>query len=470
MKQNKSCFLRIVSALLLALLLVSCKTTGNLEQTEQKQEDIQFFTLDNGIPVFYLENVYNKIDAVSISLKGGVYNLTEEESGLEYMTFNMMTAGSEKYSYDDLLSYSYYTNSSLGYSCDTMGSMLYIQTISDYLDDSLDILIDAYLHPVFAETEYDKIMTNVYNGLEQQANDPNSLAGNNMQKAVTKGHPYAVSASPTEDSVENLTLDAIKAYYPNVLDSRRLAVFAVTRKDAAELVAKLNETVGTIPTGTGTIVTDYSVPEYTIGGEPIVETRPASAGTAFMYRAYSLPPYGAPDFFDCAVANSLYSTTMFNILRNKYGACYTPQAAMSGNLVSFGFEMIYRCSDFENILVYLDECRELMAAGQYISSTNEDGSYVLVPFDDVLEGTKNALINSTYSSQMTTVGLLSRMISGYTMFNDVCALEDQADAIRAVTADGVIAAFNKYYLTDRDQWSVVCGEDVKAAVLTGLSR
>ncbi len=470
MKQNKYSVLRIASVFLLALLLFSCKTTGKLEQPVQKKEDIQFFTLDNGIPVFYLENVYNKIDAVSISLKGGVYNLTEEQSGLEYLTFNMMTAGSEKYSYDDLLSYSYYTGSSLACSCDLMESMLYVQTISDYLDDSLDILTDAYLHPVFSETEYDKMMTNVYNGLEQQANDPNSLAGNNMQKAVTAGHPYAVSASPTEDSVENLTLDAIKAYYPNVLDSRRIAVFAVTRKDAAELVAKLNESIGKIPAGTNEIVTDYSVPEYTIGGEPIVETRPAAAGTSFMYRAVNFPPYGAPDFFDCVVANSLYSTTMFNILRNKYGACYTPQAAMSGNLVSFGFEMIYRCSAFENILTYLDECRELMAAGQYISSTNEDGSYVLVPFEDVLEGTKNAIINSTYSSQKTTVGLLSRMISGYTMFNDVYALENQADAIREVTADGVVAAFRKYYLSDKEQWSVVCGEDVKDAVMTGLSK
>lgn len=461
---DKSKFV-LIAVVLVSALFFSCKST----EVVQNSSNVQEYRLSNGIPVYYMENTNNKIDVLGISVGGGVLYLNPEQSGLESVMFNLMTTGSAKYTYNDILSYSYYTGTSLAYSSDKVQSSLYTVSICDYFDDSLDMLLDAFVASSFAESEYDKIMTNARNSIEQELNDPDSYSSYLLWKTVTEGHPYATSVSPTENSIDNLTLENVKMHYQDIMDSRRIAVFAVTRKDAAELVQVLENALGKIPAGTGKLISSNKVPDYKIGGEPVIETRPAAEGTAFIYRAYKYPAVTDKDYMACMVANDMYSTTLFNIIRNQYGACYTPYASASSNLASYGVEGIYRCSDVENIRTYLEEARQMMLEGKFIASTNEDGSYVLVSIDDVIEGSKNALINSTYSSQQTSSGLLSRMMSSYYLYNDISALDYQADAIRKVTSKDVLRVFKKYVVTDDDQWVAVCGEDVKDKLEAGLA-
>ena len=77
----------------------------NKEEAADEEEDpgrnrqIESFTLSNGIPVYYIENNDNKVDVVSIVVKGGRGYLKPEQSGLEKTLFKMMSCDSSKYGF-----------------------------------------------------------------------------------------------------------------------------------------------------------------------------------------------------------------------------------------------------------------------------------------------------------------------------------------------------------------------------------
>lgn len=421
-----------------------------------KDMDVKVLKLSNGIPVYYIENTENQIDSVCISVEGSIRYFTPEQSGLEQVLFSMMTRGSKKYAYDDIQSYIYKTSSSFSSGSDENQSCVYMNCIDDYFDTSLDILIDGFMNPVFAESEYNKMMTEVRQNIQVQLNDPYSMGFYYGTRIIYKGTLLETSANVLDTSVENLSLDLIKKYYKSVIDSSRIKIFVVAKQPSNVVISKLNSSIGKIKP-LKTKRNKLALGPLTINNKPLVLTHPSAGGTGFIYRTYSAPSQNAKDYCAYTISSMIYSDLMHNVIRAKYGICYGAFDQCSGGLSNIGINVIYRCSDMTKIKEALEEVKSIMKEGKTIKSTNPDGTFVFIPISEIIESKKNQLINSMYSSQATTNGLLNRMLRSYYLYGNPTEINKNLEKIQAVTEQDIIDAFNKYNLSTNEFWFAVVG-------------
>lgn len=422
------------------------------------QESVEQFVLNNGIPVYVRQLPENRINAVCFVVKGGTAYLLPEQSGLESAVFSMMSMGSEKFSYADVRSLEFDVQSSLSSSTSRDGSVFCMTSIDTYFDRTFDCFADGFMHPKFAQKEYELLMTGLRQSVQSELNNPSSMLFYYSQKLIYDSHPYQTASSVTVDSIENITLSAICSLHSELLDSRRISVVACGNFNLDSLLEKLNETVGTVK-ARGSELKQPEVAPVVVSGENAVFVHQAAAGTGFIMRAFASPAVTEPDYPVARIAENIYSDILFNVVRENYGACYTPQSAVLSSAAPFGFEYLYRASNLTDFSSYVAEAREIMSSGKVISGRDKNGAYVFEPLSERLEGYINSYINKKYASQATTGGIAMRMCASLLQFGDVYS----ADALSRIAAqtmtEDILRVFKKYWIDGDSRWFAVVSPD-----------
>lgn len=448
-----------IFATCIAMLFTACVSTKNATGTEKSQVQIEQYTLDNGIPVFIEQNTANHVLTLNLTVEGGTTLLTPDQSGLENALFAMMTAGSEKYDYDTLTQLCYETQSGVSSSSGKMSSSVSLNCIDYYFDKMYPAFVDAFLHPSFAQREYETIMQGYEQSLQQSENDPSSILEEKVESVLCKDHPYQTSPNPTRESINNITIAAMKAQQLKILDSSRIFITAVGNYDSKKLVAKLNAAFGSIPAAK-TPYTPVSIPPLNIGGDPVILENEIVAGSGYMTCILPAPTCFSEDVFANDLAADIYSDILFNIVREKHGACYSVGCTESVSKASCNMLYAIKVSDLENICKWFNEAQDLLIADKLIDSKDpKTGEYIYSTIEERIEEYKNSYINSLFSVAETNQGIASMLIGNKVTYNQPGRYLTLVDQIRAVTADDVKRCIDKYWTSDTKQWFIITGHD-----------
>lgn len=427
----------------------------------ENAHDIETYTLKNGIPV-YVKNVKGaKMSSVYVSLLGGIEHLTQSESGLESALFSMMSSSSKKYSYAKRQTISFRTGSSVGYYANNGSSGLSVTSISSYFDEMLAILGDSFVNPAFEEKVYDNYMTSLRQGLQHDLNDPESLLWYTFEEEIYKNHPYSVSSSVKPETIDVITIENMKALYAKIIRPEDMFIVAGGNIDAKKLVASLNKTIGKIKTGLGSARNTKEIPRIKISGENVVLAHPMAQGTGFVARVFESPSFKDSDYIAAKIAGNIFSDTMFNVVREHYGDCYSPSSFVGSTEASYGVEYLFKLSDFDNFVQDMAEARSYMAQDKLIETANEVGEYEFTTVENRLDGYKNKFINASYASQATVGSMTSSIVNNIKNYNDPYYGEKRLEQIRAVTADEIKAAFQTYWVDGSARWFVIVGPEDK---------
>ena len=417
--------------------------------------------LKNGIPVYILKDSKSRISTVSIAVRGGIDRLSEQTSGLESALFNMMASSSKGYSYDKRKSLSFANQSSIGYSCKAAGSSLSLSSIDTYLYDMLPVLTDGFVNPDFDEKLYGLMMTDYAQSIQFMQNDPGSILSYQMGKSIYKNHPYAVKTSVTPDSIESITVKNMQQLHTDILNGENIFIFASGNINAAKLVKELNKTLGKLAFDKSSVYKPHSVPPVKASGKPVVLTHGSALGTGFAYRVFAAPAADSADYIPAVIASNIYSTILFNVVREHYGDCYTPSSGMQLSRAPIAYEYIFKLSDPENLVKDVAEARDYMAQGKVIDSVGKDGNYVVSNIEDALASYKNSYIVSTYSGQRTAAAVAGQLVYNLLSYDDLF-FSDKLDAqVLHLTAQQVTDVFKKYWCDSPSQWWFMVGPDLK---------
>lgn len=428
-----------------------------------QKSSIRIVTLANGIPVYVKKNTVNRKLALAVIVKGGTAYLTPETSGLENALFSMMTYGSKEYSYDDVQRLAYESGIALSPSSSREGSVLAVSCIDYYFDKALPLLADAFMNPSYNEKQYQVMMTGYAQNMQQLVTDPQSMLGYAMSQTVFKGHPYETSSQVKPVSLENMTIDNMKALHDKDMDARRIMIVAVGNFDANTLVKQLNSTLGTIPRQSYALQTQV-VPPLSVSGDPVVVTSESAAGTGYLEKEYAGPSIDSSDLPAAEIAASMYSQVLYNVVREKYGACYTPYSSVSPMKAGLADVYIFKASDLRNITAYEKEAQDVFASGKVIDGKNDDGSYKTAAVADRIEGYKNQYLSSFYESSVTNADIAGRIAVSLLQFDDPDAYDEKIASVAGVTADDAEKAFKKYWVDNTYRWFAVVGPADKDAV------
>jgi zinc protease len=458
---NKKEICRFLSA---SVLIIALSCAGiyaedkNVKTIQTESGTVTEYTLTNGIPVYVDHSSANQIDALYIAVKGGTAHLTPDTSGLENALFTMMARSSAKYDFAARQKLLFDKRASINVLSIREGTALYLSCIDYYFDDMLPALVDGFMNPSFEQKVYDNTMTEYNQNIQSMMNNPESLLQYKASQIIYKDHPYLTSSGVTPDSINNITIDNMKKLLPQILDASSLFVVAAGPLDGNKLIELLNKTIGMIP-ASGKVPDVQNIQPVALSGEPVVLTHSSAAGTGFIARVFASPVVTSDDFMPAAITADIYSSILYNVVREKHGACYTPYSDIDASMAPVGMEMLYRASNLTGFVPYMDEARTLMVQGKLIDYVNPDGSYSYTTIEDRLEGYKNSFINRTYSSQETTAGVAGRLCRSMLRYGDVTASERLTAKVKDVTAGDVARVFKKYWVDGSSRWFAVVGPD-----------
>ena len=391
------------------------------------------FSLKNGIPVYYKSVDSTKMASVIICVKGGTLMFGRDYSGIESRLFELMSRGSQKYSYDDLQRLSYDKHISISHSSAFSGSFFELSCISNYLDQALDAFLDCFLRPSFDQTQFDNMMTECDQGLQRMQNDPQSLLFYTINKELYKGHPLGTSASVLPESRSNITMQNLKAHYAKTLDAKRIFVVVAGDANLRKVRRALEKSLGKV----AALESDFSLPQIPaiqVAGPKIsLASSALPKGSGHIAVAFKSPAVDSPDLAAARIAALAYDQSLYNIVRTKHGACYTPSTSVGFSPAPCGFVFLYRVSDRQNAVSRLPEAEEDFLNGD---------------LESALLGYVKKYVSSAYQNQTTCASIAGRSASALLAFGDIDGFDKIAEKTKALTAEDVKNVFKKYWLSN----------------------
>jgi zinc protease len=170
--------------------------------------------LANGMKVYGIEHHELPLVQFNIVLKGGHYLDDMAKPGVANLVATLMMEGTKNK-----------TPQQLEEEIDKLGARIYmsasntditinVNSLARNYDKALDLVEEILLEPRWDTEEFELAKTSVLNRLKRQKADPNSLARDAFNHLVYgDNHIFAIDRMGTEESVTDITIDDLKAYY-----------------------------------------------------------------------------------------------------------------------------------------------------------------------------------------------------------------------------------------------------------------
>jgi predicted Zn-dependent peptidase len=301
---------------------------------EIKIGEAETFTLENGLKVFVVKNT--KLPRVSFTLVLERDPILErDKAGMTSFVGEMMTAGTTNRTKDQLDEEIDFVGSSLSASATSM----FASSLKKHQGKVLELMADVLFNPVFPQGELDKLKKQALTGLAQSKDNPDAISGRLTSALVYgKNHPYGEVS--TEATINNVTVEDVKAYYqtyfkPNIA---YLAIVGDMDKAEAEVVVKkyfASWKTGKVPTFT------YPVPQRQAKNTVALVDRSTSVQTVIDIAQPLEMKIGDTDYISSRVLNQILgggsSSRLFMNLREDKGYTYGAYSSIGADKLIASF-------------------------------------------------------------------------------------------------------------------------------------
>ncbi len=201
---------------IITLFLMSLGVTAQIDRSQQPKpgpapkialEVPSEFQLKNGLTVMVVEN--HKLPRVSYTLTIDNPPIIEgDKAGVASLLSAMLGNGTTTISKDDFNEEIDFLGASLNFGSQSA----YARALSKYADRVMQLMADGAINPLLTEEEFQKEKDKLIEGLKSEEKSVDAVA-NRVGGALSYGvkHPYGEFV--TEESVNKVTLDNIRAFY-----------------------------------------------------------------------------------------------------------------------------------------------------------------------------------------------------------------------------------------------------------------
>ncbi len=194
----------------------------------------------NGFKMFVVENHGLPLVTVGFVVKAGS-TLDGGLPGLASVTSELLTKGTKNRNAVRIADEIDFVGGSLSSSSSWDSSQVFISTLKIHLDTCLEVLQDVVLNPSFPDEEIDRLRAQRIASIIKMKSEPSYLADTKFSSVVFKGHPYAMPAGGTEDSVTAMKREDFVGYHHDYYTpDSSFIVFAgdITAREADRFVSK----------------------------------------------------------------------------------------------------------------------------------------------------------------------------------------------------------------------------------------
>ncbi len=293
--------------------------------------EIQSWTTQAGVKVLFVEN--NMLPMVDVRI---VFDAAGSRDGalpgLAMLTNGLLAEGAAGKDAQQLAESFESVGAQFGN--DSLRDMAYVgvRTLTDeqYLNTAINTLSDVLVRPDFPLAAFERELARMKVALEARKQSPSDIAEEAFFKAVYAEHPYALPVGGTEESLENITLQDVEAFYQQYYVTNNaitVIVGDVDRKTAARMVDTIFDG---LPTGRKP---DPLPPVPDLSGAETVKIDFPSKQSHIIVGQPGMKRHDE-DFFRLYVANhpfggSGFSSRLVETIREERGLAYSVSSYFS---------------------------------------------------------------------------------------------------------------------------------------------
>lgn len=414
--------------------------------------------LSNGIPVYLKRSSANRVRNLSLVLRGGgSLAVPPQEAGWAKLALATMARSSSAYPYAAVVDLLDATSSSIGSAVQFEYSTFSLNALDKYFDRLLPVWADMIVSPSFTQSDFEQARSEAVLALQSKEQDPWTRVGKIMNADFFAGHPYAVNPDGTEESLQAASPEAMRAWYRGNMSADRIFVVAVGDFDLDALAASLDPTIGTLPDrGLAPLPKAPRFAAKTPGGL-VTEDDEQSRNIAYLRGDFPAPAPKDPDYTATNVAMKLFSDLLFQVVRDKYGAVYTPDAAIRAFGANYGSVSMYKTTKPGSIKAYIDEAASILASGRCVSvdPSRPGEEAVYMKLEDALATYKRMFTNTYFAAVRTNAAVAGLVARSVVLSGDPADWLYDVQRIASVTPSQVQNAFETYVLKGAFTWVAV---------------
>ena len=236
---HRSRSLRLLAALCFAQLFAFAGQAQTLKLPPHEK-----VTLKNGMTVLLMEKRGVPMVSFAAIVKSGSTADPEGQEGLASITAGLLRKGTAKRSAQKFAEDLDFIGASFGAEAGADFTSISAECLTKDLDQGLDLLSDAVLHPAFPQPEVDKLLSQSVDGIKAAKDDAQSVVLSYYYGYLFGKHPYARPEGGDDLSLTRIRRDAVVKFYQANYTPANTILAVVGEFNAAQLKVKLAEVFG----------------------------------------------------------------------------------------------------------------------------------------------------------------------------------------------------------------------------------
>ena len=362
--------------------------------------------LTNGMKVFGIEQSELPLVQFNIKIKGGHYLDAPEKAGVASMVADLMMQGTKNKTPLELEEEIENLGARIYVSASNNDITLTVNTLARNYDKALSLVEEILLEPRWDAEEFDLAKTKLLNGLKRNKANPTNLVRDEFNKLIYgENHVFAYDRRGTEETVEKITLDDLKAFYASKF-SPSLAAFNISGDIAQEKVEKSLKSLNKKWQPKEVVFPQYALPAEVDASKIYFIDVPGAKQSVINIGNLSLARTDA-DYYPAQVMNyklgGSFNGLVNLVLREEKGYTYGARTGFSGTDIPGSFSAttsVRSTATQESVQIFID-----------LMTKYRDGIS-----DEDLQFTKDAMIKSN-ALKFETLGAQVGMLEEISMYN-----------------------------------------------------
>ena len=278
----------------------------------------------NGLTVLLLEKHGVPIVNFAALVKTGAAADPAGEEGLASITAQLLRKGTQKRTAQQFAADSDFTGGSVEADASADFSSVSGEFLNKDLARGLDLFSDALLHPIFPQSEVDKLLAQSLDGVRAAKDEARSVLGTYYDAYLFNGNGYGRTSDGDEISLTKIHRDAIVKFYETYYAPSNIVLAVAGDFQTADMKKKLEDVFGQWPSKPVTPVKIPVLPPVK-GKKLLLVDKPDATQTYFAIGNVATAA-GDPDRVAIRLVNTVFGgrfTSLLNeALRVESGLTY----------------------------------------------------------------------------------------------------------------------------------------------------
>ncbi len=197
-------------------------------------------SLANNVRVLAVSNEETPTVTIRASFEMGQRDEPAGKAGLTSLTVALMGEATTEHTAAEFTEELERIGASVSVDSGVYATTITVDTLSKHLDKAMELMLERLLKPAFTQQDFDRIKLKTIEELMQSRKTPQGLAGRAIN-AVLFGpdHPLSYPMGGLPSTVENITLDDVKAYYTAHIPAHLTGIMISASLGQADIIAAL---------------------------------------------------------------------------------------------------------------------------------------------------------------------------------------------------------------------------------------